>query len=203
MGQHKYKVIGICGEAGSGKDTFARALIQAFNKQGLAARPVVSYTTRPKRDYEVADLDYHYIEPDDLRTLILENKILECAEFNNWFYATGIDDLKFNMLNIAVLNPEGLESLSIDNRINLAVVRCYCNDKERLIRQLNREEDPDIDEIIRRYKADKRDFNNLSAWTFTNNGQYYAILTDCGKTPDQQASTIVEYMRPWAEKDNE
>lgn len=201
MARLKYKVIGICGEAGSGKDTFARALVQAFNKQGLAARPVVSYTTRPKRDYEVADLDYHYIEPDTLRALILENKILECAEFNNWFYATGIDDLKSNMLNIAVLNPEGLESLSIDNRIDLAVIRCYCNDKERLIRQLNREENPNIDEIIRRYKADKQDFNDLRAETLVNNKQYYAILTDCGATPDQQASTIVEYMRLWAKID--
>ena len=31
-------------------------------------------------------------------------------------------------------------------------------DKERLIRQLNREENPDVEEIIRRFSTDKADF---------------------------------------------
>jgi hypothetical protein len=35
-------------------------------------------------------------------------------------------------------------------------------DKTRLLRQLNREENPDIHEIIRRFKADEEDFANLA-----------------------------------------
>ena len=34
-------------------------------------------------------------------------------------------------------------------------------DKTRLLRQLNREENPNVDEIIRRYKTDKEDFCDL------------------------------------------
>ena len=31
-----------------------------------------------------------------------------------------------------------------------------------MLRQLNREEHPDVDEIVRRYKTDKEDFSNLN-----------------------------------------
>lgn len=202
MEQHKYKVIGICGEAGSGKDTFARALLEVMQMVGIAARNVVSYTTRPKRDYEVEDIDYHYIDREALVDLIYHGKILESAEFNGWFYATGIDDLDRNKINIAVLNPEGVESISAYSEIDLVVIRCVCSDKERLIRQLNREENPDIDEIIRRYKADKNDFSNFDWQSYASSGYRYAIQTDKGFTPEEQAVSILKHLRPWAEEDN-
>jgi hypothetical protein len=36
------------------------------------------------------------------------------------------------------------------------------SDKTRLLRQLNRELCPNVDEIIRRYSTDKKDFENLN-----------------------------------------
>jgi hypothetical protein len=35
------------------------------------------------------------------------------------------------------------------------------SDKNRLIRQLQREENPDVEEIMRRFKTDKEDFYNF------------------------------------------
>ena len=37
----------------------------------------------------------------------------------------------------------------------------WASDKERLLRQLNRESDPDVDEILRRFKTDREDFSDL------------------------------------------
>ena len=51
--------------------------------------------------------------------------------------------------------------MNTDN-IQLYVVQVQAPDKERLLRSLYRETDPDIDEIIRRYSADKADFENFS-----------------------------------------
>ena len=39
--------------------------------------------------------------------------------------------------------------------------RVICSDKTRLLRQLNREDHPNVDEIVRRYKTDKDDFYDL------------------------------------------
>ena len=45
--------------------------------------------------------------------------------------------------------------------MDLTVYYICATAKNRLIRQLNREENPDVDEIIRRYKADYEDFYDL------------------------------------------
>ena len=48
-----------------------------------------------------------------------------------------------------------------DNFVDLTVYYVQTSDKERLIRQLNREENPDIQEIIRRFSTDEQDFEDL------------------------------------------
>ena len=64
------------------------------------------------------------------------------------------------MINIGVFDPQGVRNL-IQLGYSVIVFKLHVPDKERLIRQLNREEDPDIEEIIRRYQTDKEDFTNL------------------------------------------
>jgi guanylate kinase len=44
---------------------------------------------------------------------------------------------------------------------HLTVYYIKTSDKERLIRQLTREDNPNVDEILRRFSADKQDFHNL------------------------------------------
>ena len=50
------------------------------------------------------------------------------------------------------------------------------SDKERMLRQLNREENPDVYEIIRRFKADDIDFEDFDSrfpddYTLWNNNE--------------------------------
>ena len=87
--------------------------------------------------------------------------MLEATSFNDWFYGTSYDSLRSDCINIGVFNPDGIRAMSGMPGVEVEVFRIMCSDKVRLLRQLNREENPNVDEIIRRYKTDKEDFYDL------------------------------------------
>lgn len=152
-----YKVVCLIGKSGSGKDTLLQRI--------LALHPdlheIISYTTRPQRDYEVNGKDYYFISPADFENLLLSGDLVEATRFNNWFYGTGRSVLKEDKINIGVFNPDGIEALLLDKNIKIMVYYIQAEDKTRIIRQLNREDYPNIEEIFRRYKTDENDFYNL------------------------------------------
>ena len=85
--------------------------------------------------------------------------MLEAAVFNNWCYGTSTDSLKEDGLNIGIFNPAGCEALRENKDIHLFLIYVQANDKDRLLRQLNREKNPDCHEIVRRFNADENDFS--------------------------------------------
>lgn len=152
-------LIALIGEAGAGKD---RVLNEVMERMPSLHKKI-SYTTRPPRDYEIEGKDYYFVGPDDMMALILQGDMLEVAEFNNWFYGTGKESLAEDKVNIGIFSPHGIESLLEYNKkeIDMYVFYITADDKVRWMRQLNREEEPDIDEIYRRWKADMIDFDEL------------------------------------------
>lgn len=154
----KYDIIAIMGQAGAGKDSFLNTLA---NKDYLPQfSPIISCTTRPKRDYEKDGVDYHFLTNEEFAEQVLNGEMLEATVFNNWCYGTSIKSLTKNKINIGVFNPEGVEILRDNQNINLTVIYIIADDKTRLLRQLNREENPDCKEIVRRYGTDKNDFSD-------------------------------------------
>lgn len=81
---------------------------------------------------------------------------------HHWLYGTGVKSYDKNKVNIAVLNPEGIRTLMDNNDFNLQVYWVRAAAKTRLLRQLNRENSPNCDEIIRRYGTDKADFEHIN-----------------------------------------
>ena len=152
---NQLKVLAIMGKAGSGKDTIAKELIKCFPDK---FERVVSATTRPPREGEVNGVDYHFLTPEAFLAELDNNRMLEATCFNDWAYGTPITSLDDKKINVLVLNPEGVNILSWDKRIDLKVAYIIASDKERLIRQLSREENPNVDEIIRRFGTDRSDF---------------------------------------------
>ena len=153
-----YKILAIIGQAGSGKDTLMKKVLAINNN----LHEIVSFTTRPPREGEVDGVNYHFIDGEEFGAKVVNGEMLEASCFNDWFYGTSIDSLDKDKINICVLNPAGIESmLEYKDKINLIVFYVRATEKNRLIRQLNRETDPDIDEIIRRLKADRIDFEEL------------------------------------------
>lgn len=153
----KYKIIAIIGKAGSGKDTILHKVIQ--NNAGF--HEIISCTTRPIRDNEADGINYHFLSNEEFTRKLLNNEFLEAAVFNDWCYGTAYDNLNIDKVNIGVFNPAGIETLLSIKNIDLTVFYVRCSDKRRLLRQLEREEDPDVEEIFRRYKTDLIDFFDL------------------------------------------
>lgn len=160
-----YKVITFFGPSASGKDTLAKA---------IAKRPdvneIVSCTTRPMRDYEKDGVDYHFLSTEDFGEKVLNGTMLEATTFRDWFYGTPLESLDENKINVGVFNKQGIECLLGDNRLEVIPIYVACEDKKRLMRSLERETNPDCEEVCRRFLADQQDFEviDFDYMTFYN-----------------------------------
>lgn len=174
----KYNIIALIGKAGSGKDSVFTALTQQhpeWNKK-------ISCTSRAPREYEKDGVDYHFLSP--LEFVNRPEQFIEKQCFNNWWYGTRFEDLvPAPAINIGVFNIKGLEQIlektknviwakdrngnrimpfyKTPMQISVLPILLSCSDKMRLIHQLSREENPNIQEIFRRYNADEKDFSNI------------------------------------------
>ena len=174
----KYKIVAIIGKAGSGKDSLLKNLI----KDNKGWNEIISCTTRPPRDNEKDGDQYYFLSNEEFAKKILNNEMLEAAVFNDWCYGTAYDALNINKINIGVFNPTGIETMLALKDIDLQVFYLRCSAKERLIRQLNREEDPNIEEIFRRYKTDEEDFFDLEFDYIELVNEELADLYKCERT---------------------
>lgn len=147
----------ICGQSGTGKDTILNSVISSnpslFN-------PIVLTTTRPIRENESQGISYNFITEEEVTPMILSGEALSVQVFNNWYYILSNNSLIENKINIGVFNPEAVAQLLEENFYGFRILILYIttDDKIRLLRLLNRENNPNIDEIVRRYGTDKEDF---------------------------------------------
>lgn len=152
------KIVALMGEAGSGKDTILHSIMEKYPSY---FNEIISCTTRPPREGEKEGVNYYFLSIDEFTKKVLNGDMLEATEFNDWHYGTDRESLTIDKINIGVFNPEGVRCLQEDDNIELYVFYVRAAGKQRLLRQLNREENPDVNEIIRRYKADTEDFHFL------------------------------------------
>ena len=190
-----YKIIAIIGEAGSGKDTLMNKVIYEAGAAPVSIfHTLISCTTRPPRDYEKDGVNYYFLTNEEFAARVLKNDFLEVSEFNNWFYGTAKSELDQNKINIAVLNPEGIENILLHDDIQLKVFYLDVKGKTRLIRQLQREENPDIPEIYRRYMADDEDFNYLPF-------EYETLKNENNVDFEKSWMRVLEFARNWTAND--
>lgn len=159
------KLFCIIGKSGSGKDTVFKRLL---HEMSAYIKPLVTYTTRPRRDNETDGVEYHFITENELAEFKKAGKVIELRQYDTvkgiWYYCT-VDDGKItldkgNFIVIATL--EGLDGLK--KRFGDSVVPLYIDveDGERLSRALFRERtlsSPDYYELCRRFLADNEDFS--------------------------------------------
>jgi len=173
----KYKIIALFGKSGAGKDTIQKWITaNVENTHGI-----ISCTTRPKRDCEEDKIDYYFLSDLDFSQKILDGSILEATSFRGWFYGTPIESLNLDKINIGVFNINGIECLISDSRLDILPIYIMAPDKIRLIRNLSRENNPDCEEICRRFFTDKQDFEDIpfDYYEFENfDGEDFSIFKD-------------------------
>lgn len=167
---NKFQVIAFVGKSGAGKDYCAKKLVAEYPDD---TQFIVSSTTRPKRDYEIEGVDYHFLTEREFAA----GTFVETASFNGWHYGTRLGDLRLDRINVGVFNPTGIKSLAAHDNILLTIVYVKASDKTRLMRQLNREEEPNVKEIIRRFGTDEADFQDDKSFITLGNS-YHEIWND-------------------------
>ena len=152
----KFNLIAIYGPSGCGKDTIKRAILK---KDKVLFNNIIGATTRPKREKEINGKDYYFMSNEEFAENILNCNMMEATSFNGWFYGTLRTSLILNKINIGIFNMEALQTLLEDyEELNILPVWISVNNKERLIRTLNREKNPNCTEICRRFIADYNDY---------------------------------------------
>lgn len=160
------KIFCLLGKSGSGKDTILKKLME---HKELNLKPVVSYTTRPKRDKETDGVEYYFINKEKLKQYEIMGKVIEVREYNTvngeWYYST-IDDGQINISNNSYLIITTLDAYKNLQKYfgKGIVVPIYItlDDGIRLERALKREmkeEKPNYNELCRRFLADDSDFS--------------------------------------------
>lgn len=151
---NKYKIIALFGPAGSGKDYIQKHIMQtAWGKTYL--NQIISCTTRPPRDNEKNGIDYYFVKKEDF----FKQNLIEFTYYKDWFYGTSIDCLDKDKINIGVFNIQGIQTLLNNENCEILPIKIQTNsDRTRLLRQLNRQNNPNCFEICRRFISDRQDF---------------------------------------------
>lgn len=160
------KIFCLMGKSSSGKDTIFKQL-ELDNE--IELKPIVLYTTRPKRSNEIDGVTYNFVTKDILDKYEAEGKMIEQRVYNtvngDWYYCT-IDDGNINLDEndyLIITTLEAYEKLqSYFGNSNVVPLYIEIDDGVRLERALARErlqEKPNYDELCRRYLADSRDFS--------------------------------------------
>lgn len=172
----KYKIIALIGEAGSGKD---RTLQEILKKDNDYFNEIIHTTTRPPREREIEGKNYYFVSNESFRQMLEFNSLLVYSIYNQWSYGIALSSLRADKVNIGVLNLQELAELEKNPNIELCIMYLSVDDKTRLLRQLNREKKPNVAEVIRRFEADRKEFEKVSRqrWNIFRNKRWYDLIT--------------------------
>ena len=168
---NKYKIVALFGEAGSGKDYIQKTIMKTiWGKTHL--NEIISCTTRPPREHEKEGVDYYF---KSSQSDFFSTPLIEYSCFRKWWYGTPLDSLDINKINIGIFNINGINQILDNKEINCLPIRIKTLPKIRLLRQLQRENEPDCNEIIRRYLTDQKDFSNIPFHYHIIENNYFEI----------------------------
>ena len=153
---NKIKIVALFGKSGAGKDAIQKRIVSSADYHNI-----VSCTTRPAREHEKNGIDYFFLTNDEFAEKIMNFEMLESTSFRGWYYGTSLDSLNQEKINIGVFNIAGIGIMLDDSRLDVLPICISAPDKVRLLRSLNREENPDCAEICRRFQTDEADFRTI------------------------------------------
>ena len=173
------KIFCLMGKSSSGKDTIFKKI---RDDKELNLKPIVSYTTRPKRTNETNGVEYFFINEKELNKFEKEDKVIEKRVYHtvhgDWYYCTINDeqiDLESNnyLLITTLESYKSLKDYFGEDKVYPLYI--HVEDGIRLQRALDREknqENHNFDELCRRFLADNSDFSKENLSTLKINEFY-------------------------------
>lgn len=159
------KIFCIMGKSSSGKDTIFKYIKE---DEKLNLKEIVSYTTRPIRKNETNGVEYNFTDQNTFHKLKEEGKIIEHRCYHtvhgDWYYFT-VDDGKIDLNNnyVVIITLEAYNSYKkYYGEEKIEPIYIELDDAIRLKRAIEREErqeNPNYDEVCRRFLADNKDFS--------------------------------------------
>jgi guanylate kinase len=160
------RIFYLIGKSSSGKDTiYSRILAE------LPLKPIVLYTTRPKRDSETEGVEYHFVDRKTYDDMLERGCIIEARTYDTvhglWTYFTSADGIDLESGSCAGIGTlESLEKMR-DYFGYDRVVPIYIevSDDIRFLRAVERERrqhEPRYTELCRRFLADNEDFSETN-----------------------------------------
>lgn len=156
------RIFYIMGKSSSGKDSIYKMLLNELN-----LTPIILHTTRPMRENEQQDREYHFVDRQCYEEMKSTGKVLESRIYNTihgeWIYFTSDDSI--NLKKGHCLGIGTLESyVKIKEKLGDLLIPIYIevDDGIRLIRAIQREQlesQPRYAELCRRFLADAEDFS--------------------------------------------
>ena len=154
------KIIVLLGASATGKDTIAKHICKKYSI------PIaVSYTTRPMRSNETQGVEYYFVSDDEMHEKFKNGEIIEHTSYYiqsedvSYTYANVTSEFEKGDYILTILNPHGLyqfkQSLYKDNLVSIML---NCDDRVRLIRSLDRDENVNVYEVLDRFRRDELDF---------------------------------------------
>ena len=151
-------VICLLGKTNTGKDTIASYI---GKKYGINA--VCSYTTRPKRDYEVDGVQHYFLTKQEFDKLRESSKVIAYTKFpvTNYEYCVTLEQLTDDY-TIYIINPDGLKDLkAFEDQLRLISVYISCNERILYQRGINRGDT--VEELNKRIKGERDQFALFAA----------------------------------------
>lgn len=157
------KFIIIVGKTCTGKDTFVKELCR-LNENIIELK---NCTTRPKRNEN--ENTYNFISPREMFKKLMNDELIECQEYNEWFYGTekkAINESKINVVSLSIeranLYYDYLKEKNLLN--NTLVIFMFASEQERVnryIKRLIKDDKMDLEnlsELVRRFKTEEKDY---------------------------------------------
>ena len=179
-------IVVLVGKTASGKTTVANELCKHHGY-----KRIVTYTTRPMRENEVQDIDYHFISDEQFNKMVENNEFTEYKRYNTahgvWSYGSIItSEQEFSDdCYVIILTPQGLRDLSkkMSRYIAFYLDVGFESQLERLKKRGDEEQ-----QIIKRLKNDDKDFENVIDIVD------YNFHTDGKISPQGIVNMIIDFM---------
>lgn len=187
MTNKKGLIIIISGPSGVGKKTL---IDQFINDYSLNLTYSISMTTRASRKYEKNGVDYFFVDENEFKESIKNNKLIEWTEFAKNKYGTPIDNI-YKQINagknvILEIEVEGAtevkNKLERDAFISIFIVPPSIKELKNRLQIRNTETKEKIKERIKRAKYEIKLVDEYD----------YVVLNDCHERAAEEMKAIIK-----------